>query len=87
LTAVAEFRLATTVVEATTNGAVPVVSVEVIWPLALRVVKAPEEGVPPPIAPGEGSDDVEPPRDTEVPATVIAEFASPALVNVPVNPS
>jgi hypothetical protein len=44
------FRLATFVVEATTNGAVPVVSVDVICPLAETVVNAPVEAVEAPIA-------------------------------------
>jgi hypothetical protein len=44
------FKLATLVVEATTKGAVPVARVEVIWPLALMVVKAPVRAVVAPIA-------------------------------------
>ena len=36
-------RLATGVVEATTNGAVPVVAVEVICPLTVRPVRVPTE--------------------------------------------
>ena len=43
------FRLATLVVEAITSGAVPVVTVEVIWPEAETVVKAPEAAVVAPI--------------------------------------
>ena len=39
------FRLATLVVLATTNGAVPVASVDVICPVALSVVNAPVDGV------------------------------------------
>jgi len=54
---------------------------------ALRVVNAPEAGVVPPIGPGAGKDVVDPPRETDVPAIVIAEFAKPAFVSVPVSPS
>jgi hypothetical protein len=43
------FRLATFVVEATTNGAVPVAIVEVITPVAETVVNAPVEAVVAPI--------------------------------------
>jgi hypothetical protein len=43
--AVAAFRFATCVVEATTNGDVPVLTVLVIWPVAETVVKAPVAGV------------------------------------------
>jgi hypothetical protein len=39
------------------------------------------------MAPGDGSEDVAPPSDTEVPPIVMAEFASPAFVSDPVNPS
>jgi len=46
------FRFGTTVVLATTKGAVPVVIVLVICPLADMVVNAPLPGVVPPIAPG-----------------------------------
>lgn len=46
------FKLATLVVDATVNGAVPVASVEVIAPVALIVLNAPVDAVPPPIAPG-----------------------------------
>lgn len=45
-------RLATFVVEAIVNGAVPVASVLVMAPVAEIVVKAAAAGVPPPIAPG-----------------------------------
>jgi hypothetical protein len=41
--------------------------------------KSPIPGVVPPIVPGFGKDAVEPPRDTEVPAIVIAEFAKSAF--------
>lgn len=44
------FKLATFVVEAITNGAVPVETVEVICPEALTVVNAPVEAVVAPIA-------------------------------------
>ena len=44
-----EFKFATTVVDATLNGAVPVACVEVITPLTAKLVA----GVPPPIEPGE----------------------------------
>ena len=40
-------------------------------------------GVVPPIAPGEGSDEVEPPKLTDVPAIVIAECARPELASDP----
>ena len=45
------FRLATTVVEATVNGAVPVARVDVMTPLAEIVVNAPVLAVPPPMGP------------------------------------
>jgi hypothetical protein len=46
-------RFGTFVVLATTNGAVPVTNVDVIWPVALMVVNAPLDAVVLPIAPGE----------------------------------
>ena len=49
---VEQFKFGTLVVDAIVNGAVPVVSVEVITPVALSVVKAPLPGVTEPIAPG-----------------------------------
>jgi hypothetical protein len=48
-TAVAAFRLATSVVLATTNGAVPVATVDVIAPFACTVVAATDPGVVAPI--------------------------------------
>ena len=48
----ATFKFATRVVLAILKGAVPVVCVDVICPVALKVVKAPELAVPPPMAPG-----------------------------------
>lgn len=69
-------RLATLVVEAITKGAVPVDKVEVIWPLALMVVKAPVDGVPPPIAPGAAN--VAPLREL---ALRLATFVVEATVN------
>src|SRR5216684_3120861 len=48
----AALRFATVVVLATTKGAAPGASVDVICPVALSVVKAPAAGVVPPIAPG-----------------------------------
>src|SRR5688572_17320055 len=50
--AVAERKFATSVVDAITNGAVPVETVEVICPVALMVVKAPLFAVLLPIFPG-----------------------------------
>jgi len=49
--AVAAFRLATCVVLATVNGAVPVATVDVITPVAETVVNAPVEGVVAPTVP------------------------------------
>jgi hypothetical protein len=49
--AVAAFRLATCVVDATVNGAVPVAKVEVITPVAEIVVKAPVVAVVAPTVP------------------------------------
>ena len=42
-------------------------------------------GVPPPIAPGLGSEEVDPPRDTDVPAIVIAELARLAFGNATIR--
>lgn len=47
------FKLATLVVEATENGAVPVTNVDVIWPVADMVVAATDPATVPPMAPGE----------------------------------
>ena len=47
--AVAEFKLATCVVEATVNGAVPVETVDVITPEAEIVVNAPVDAVDAPM--------------------------------------
>src|SRR5271155_3865348 len=58
-----------------------------VRPESVTDVKAAVLGVVPPIAPGEGSELVDPPSETEVPPIVMAELAKPALVNVPVNPS
>jgi len=46
---------------------------------AVSVVNAPVLGVVPPIAPGDGREVVEPPRDTAVPAIVMDECARPEL--------
>ena len=51
------------------------------------MVNAPVDGVVPPIAPGDGKDEVEPPNDTAVPAILIEELVRPALPSVPLNPS
>ena len=53
--------------------------------LAVMVVPVIAAGVVPPIAPGDGSDDVEPPSDTDVPAMVIAELAREAFGINPVQ--
>ena len=45
----------------------------------LTALKSPIPGVVPPIVPGLGKDEVDPPRETEVPAMVIAEFARSAF--------
>jgi hypothetical protein len=71
------FRFGTTVVDTIENGEVPVESVEVNCPVTDAVVKCAAAGVVPPITPGLGSAEVEPPSDTEVPAIVIAEFDAP----------
>jgi hypothetical protein len=55
--------------------------------LADRVVNAPDAGVVPPIAPGEGKEEVDPPNDTDVPPIVIAELVrlkTPELYVIPV---
>ena len=44
---------------------------------AVIVVPVIAAGVVPPIAPGDGNDEVEPPSDTEVPAIVMAELVKP----------
>ena len=49
------FKLATFVVDATVNGAVPVARVLVMTPEADTVVKVPVDGVVPPMAPGEAN--------------------------------
>lgn len=51
--------------------------------LAVIVVPVIAAGVVPPIAPGDGKDDVDPPNDTEVPAIVIAEFVRSEFGTVP----
>jgi hypothetical protein len=51
----------------------------VTWPVAPSVVKLAAAGVVPPMAPGLGNELVEPPRETLVPAMVMAEWANPAL--------
>lgn len=43
----------------------------------VRVVNVPAAGVVPPIVPGEGNEDVDPPSDTEVPPMVIALLTRP----------
>ena len=59
---------------------VPCVPVCAVPPLMVRLVFAVivvpviAAGVPPPIAPGFGREEVEPPSDTDVPAMVMAEF-------------
>jgi hypothetical protein len=68
-------RLVTAVVLATTNGAVPVVTVEVICPLALMVVNAPAAATVPPIAGGEAKRAVMP-----APLTVLV---AESVVNAP----
>jgi hypothetical protein len=47
--------------------------------LAVSAVKVPAAGVVPPIAPGLGRDDVEPPRETDVPAIVMALWVRAAF--------
>jgi hypothetical protein len=63
------FRLATFVVEATVKGAVPVVSVEVITPVAEMVVNAPVLAVVAPTVP------------FKAPANLVAERIVPSNVN------
>ena len=58
-------------------SAVPALMTKLV--LAVNVVNVPAAGVVPPIAPGDGNETVEPPRETEVPAMVIAEFARSAF--------
>lgn len=65
----------------------PVMAPSVRLVEAESVVNAPVDGVVPPIGPGEGNADVDPPRGTELPAIVIAELARPAFVRVPDSPS
>ena len=67
------FKLGTLVVEATTNGAVPVASVEVSWPLMPMVVMPPKEVE-------------DEPREIAVVPTVMLLLASIPLVTVPVSP-
>lgn len=55
----------------TTLPPVPPFAPNVILLVPVSVVNAPEPGVVPPIAPGFGNEDVDPPRDTAVPAIVI----------------
>jgi len=59
----------------------------VMFPEALIVVNEPDAGVVPPIGPGLGKDTVVPPRATDVPPIVMAEFAKPAFARVPVKPN
>jgi len=61
---VAALRLATLVVEVITRGAVPIDTVQVICPVADKVVKAPEAGTVPPIEGGEAKRVVIPVPDT-----------------------
>jgi hypothetical protein len=63
----------------TTLPPVPPLVPRVMLLVPVMVVAATVLGVVPPIAPGDGSDDVEPPRDTDVPAMVIAEFTKSPL--------
>jgi hypothetical protein len=51
----------------------------VIVPVAWRVVNFPPAGVVPPIAPGDGNDDVDPPSEIDVPPMVIEELFSAPL--------
>lgn len=53
--------------------------VVVLIVVPVSVVKEPADAVVPPIAPGDGKEDVDPPRLTEVPAIVMAELARSAL--------
>jgi hypothetical protein len=63
----------------TTLPPVPPFTPSVALLVPVIVVAATDPGVVPPIAPGLGSDEVEPPRATDVPAIVIAAFASEAF--------
>ena len=58
----------------TTLPPVPPFVPSVMLLVPVIVVNAAVPGVPPPIAPGFGREEVEPPRDTDVPAMVMAEF-------------
>jgi len=71
------FRLATFVVDAITSGAVPVVTVDVICPLAETVVNFPDDAAVPPIAGGEANKAVKP-----APETVLL---AAKVVNAPVD--
>lgn len=74
-------RFATLVVLATTKGALPVETVDVIAPVAEIVVNAPAAGVPPPIAPGAAN--VAPPKDEALRfATLVVEATTSGAVPV-----
>jgi hypothetical protein len=60
----------------TTLPPVPPFTPSVALLVPVIVVNAAVPGVVPPIAPGAGKEEVEPPRETDVPPIVIAEFAS-----------
>ncbi len=59
-----------------------VAAVHVMLVFAVTVVKVAAAGVVPPITPGLGKEDVEPPNATEVPAMVMEEFDSMALATL-----
>jgi len=65
----------------TINGAVPFETVFVYCPVELSVVNAPVLGVVPPMAPGTGNEDVDPPSATDVPPIVIEGLTNPVFGN------
>ena len=77
------FKLATLVVDAITNGAVPVATVDVICPVWDAVVNAPVDGVVAPILILFNADIVEP-NATAVAPIVILLFVNPVL-GIPVK--
>lgn len=68
----------------TSDPPVPPFVPRVVLLVPVMVVNAPLPGVVPPMAPGDGNDEVEPPKATEVPAIVIAEFDKPPF-GIPVK--